>query len=84
MSERISMLLPGVAVHLYRSPQGLAKAFSEMDRITAEWEVRAARGECSWVCADCCVTFEHGMPDKCVHGHQKCTDIIQWNKENAR
>lgn len=47
------------------------------------WELKAARGECSWICSDCSMTFYEGMPDKCEHGHQSCTDIIQRDKEEA-
>lgn len=60
-----------------------ATTLSEMDRITREWEEKAARGECAWICADCCGTFPEGMPDGCQHGIQRCTDIIQWNKRAA-
>jgi hypothetical protein len=59
------------------------KPISAMDKVTREWEMRAARGECSWVCADCCSTFPAGMPDACDHGHQNCTDIIQRDKRAA-
>lgn len=48
-----------------------------LDEATHAWEMRAARGECAWVCADCCMTFPNGMPDKCGHGQQWCTDILQ-------
>jgi hypothetical protein len=54
-----------------------------MDQITHAWTMKAARGECPWVCADCCVTFPQGMPDACAHGHQACTDIITRDKLNA-
>lgn len=55
-----------------------------MDEVTREWEAKAARGECSWVCSDCCVTFTAGMPDECPHGDKRCTDIIKRDKEEAR
>ena len=61
----------------------LSKTISAMDKHTREWEMRAARGECSWVCADCCCTFAEGMPDACAHGIQTCTDIIKRDKANA-
>lgn len=57
--------------------------FAALDKATAEWEARAARGECAWVCADCCMTFPSGMPDACEHGHQSCTDIIKHTKAVA-
>jgi len=56
--------------------ENLQDVVSEMDRVTREWTDRAARGECSWVCSDCCYTFKDGMPDACEHGNQWCTDII--------
>lgn len=75
MSEK--PMLPGVVVfHGQPSDTQLAA----LDAATREWEMQAARGECSWVCADCCVTFPKGMPDACEHGHQSCTDIIQRDK----
>lgn len=57
--------------------------FDGLNKATREWEMRAARGECGWVCADCCCTFPKGMPDACEHGHQYCTDIIQRDKREA-
>lgn len=59
------------------------EAISAMDKATHEWEMRAARGECSWICADCSMTFPEGMPAACAHGHQACTDIIQRDKRVA-
>lgn len=56
-------------------------AATEMMR---DWADRAARGECGWICPDCCCSFPEGMPDKCEHGHQGCTDIIQRDKQNAK
>lgn len=56
---------------------------SEMDRATREWADKAARGECAWICSDCCCTFNDGMPDKCLHGLQQCTDIIARDKLRA-
>lgn len=58
-------------------------AIEVMNKATNEWTRRAARGECSWVCPDCCSTFPNGMPDACEHGHQECTDIIQRDKRCA-
>lgn len=53
------------------------KQLASLDQQTREWEMKAARGECPWVCADCSVTFPLGMPSSCEYGHQSCTDIIQ-------
>lgn len=60
------------------------KQLESLDQRTREWEMKAARGECSWICADCCVTFPEGMPNACTHGHQSCTDIIQRDLRAAR
>ena len=59
------------------------KVLSHMDKITNEWTMQAARGECGWICSDCCVSFPRGMPDACEHGHQGCTDIITRDKKCA-
>lgn len=56
---------------------------SQMDVLTREWTMRAARGECGWVCSDCCYTFNEGMPDECCHGNVRCTEIIQRDKLTA-
>lgn len=74
---------PGIFVAVTKSDDELAAAISAMDKATQEWTMRAARGECAWVCADCCCTFNEGMPDACAHGHQSCTDIIKRDKEQA-
>lgn len=55
-----------------------------MDTMFNEWTLRAARGECGWICADCCQSFPAGMPDECCCGHQSCTDIITRDKQEAR
>ncbi|WP_322997903.1 hypothetical protein [Castellaniella sp.] len=60
------------------------ETFSALDRATHDWEMRAARGECAWICADCCMGFPDGMPTECPHGHQSCTDIINRDKELAQ
>jgi len=64
--------------------QNIEAAIDTMDKATRDWEIQAARGDCSWVCSDCCVSFPDGMPDACVHGHQSCTDIIHRDKRQAR
>jgi hypothetical protein len=65
------------------SGKELEQHIQALDKATSEWTLQAARGECSWVCSDCCVTFPDGMPDACVHGHQSCTNIIQRDKRDA-
>jgi hypothetical protein len=59
------------------------EALADLNKATRDWEMRAARGECGWICADCCASFSNGMPDACTHGHQSCTDIIQRDKRQA-
>lgn len=59
-------------------------ALDAATEMTRDWENRAARGECGWICPDCCCSFPGGMPDKCEYGHQGCTDIIQRDKQNAK
>ena len=54
-----------------------------LDNLTNEWTLRAARGECGWICSDCCMSFPDGMPDECAHGVQSCTDIIKLDKQIA-
>ena len=64
--------------------EALGGTLDAMDKMFRDYTERAARGECSWVCADCCCTFPDGMPDACLHGHQGCTDIITRDKANAK
>lgn len=73
-------MIPGIKIFV---GEPTAAQLAEMDKATQEWEMRAARGECGWICSDCCVSFPFGMPDACEHGHQGCTDIIQRNKAEA-
>ncbi|WP_288649707.1 hypothetical protein [Pseudomonas sp. UBA5568] len=61
----------------------LPEYISALDQATRDWTDRAARGECPWVCADCCYTFKEGMPDQCCHGLQECTEIIKRDKLRA-
>lgn len=72
-----------VAVTDERKPEQLAAVISHMDKVTQEWTMRAARGECGWICADCCVSFPEGMPDACEHSHESCTAIIERDKAAA-
>lgn len=57
--------------------------FAQMNAATNNWTARAARGECGWMCSDCCQSFPNGMPDECCYGHQSCTDIIARDKRAA-
>ena len=54
-----------------------------MDEAMRVWTNQAARGECGWVCADCCGTDNRGMPPECLHGQQFCTDINQRDRKSA-
>jgi hypothetical protein len=58
-------------------------AIDEMNRKTRDWTMRAARGECGWVCADCSYSFPDRMPDQCAHGDERCTKIIARDKAAA-
>jgi hypothetical protein len=71
---------PGIAV-----VQGYPSeaTFKAMDKFMDEWTNKAARGECGWVCPDCCSSWPDGMPDACDHGHESCTKLIQRDKRNA-
>ena len=60
-----------------------SKTLEAMNKVTNEWTMQAARGECAWICSDCCISFPDGMPDACVHGSQWCTDIIARDKVDA-
>ena len=64
--------------------ESLGETIEAMNKATQEWETRAARGECGWICSDCCCNFPDGMPDACPHGHQRCTDILMRDKTEAR
>jgi len=67
---------------LFANIQG-SSTIELMNEITREWTMKAARNECGWICADCSVSFPDGMPDKCPHNHQGCTEIIRRDKYNA-
>ncbi|WP_349573099.1 hypothetical protein [Azotobacter salinestris] len=74
----------GYKINVAVIPKGQEEAFiEEMNKSTREWTDRASRGECGWVCADCCGYDPNGMPDECFHGHQQCTEIIQRDKRKA-
>ena len=61
----------------------LADKLDQLNKETKDWTMLSARGECAWVCSDCSCSFEDGMPDQCIHGHQQCTDIIKRDKAEA-
>lgn len=61
----------------------LKVVFAGMNEVMRDYTMRAARGECSWICASCSCSEQSGMPDECMHGHQDCTDIITRDKKAA-
>lgn len=61
----------------------LDKHIEGMNASMRQWTDQSARGECGWICADCCCSDPKGMPDECFHGHQRCTDIIRRDKLRA-
>ena len=71
-------IFPGVFVSAGVTP----KFLDDLNKATQDWTMRAARGECEWICSDCC-SSESGMPDECFHGNQWCTDIIKRDKREA-
>ena len=69
---------------LFVSPiEDNSQLLNELDQITRDWTYKAARGECSWICSDCSCSFSEGMPNECPHGHERCTQIIQRDKNQA-
>lgn len=58
-------------------------SLAAMNKSTRDWELRAARGECGWICADCLQTAPEGMPDKCLMDQDRCTELIQRDKREA-
>ena len=61
----------------------ISEFVSEMDKATRDWTAKAARGECGWICSDCCMSDPQGMPDACFHKNERCTEIIQRDKRDA-
>ena len=71
---------PGIVI----AEGGVSKQFlSALDKATNAWTMRAARGECEWICSGCCTSDHRGMPDECFHGNADCTRIIQRDKAAA-
>jgi hypothetical protein len=81
--EESRVEIPGIAIAKAENHQQLKEAISSMDLVTQDLFDKAARGECAWICPDCCVSFPEGMPDECPHKHQGCTDIIKNDKDRA-
>ena len=81
MADKQIQIFPGVFIAPANG--SLADTLSAMDKAMLDYTMVAARGECSWVCADCSVTFPAGMPDACLHGFQACTDIITRDKADS-
>lgn len=61
----------------------LDEAIKSADAVTKAAFAKAARGECAWICPDCCVVFPDGMPDACAHGLPDCTACLMRDKEAA-
>ena len=55
----------------------------DMNVAMNEYTMKAARGECGWICSDCGASCSTGMPDACIGGVQTCTDIIIRDKAIA-
>lgn len=71
-------------VQISSMPEGDLPAHIErMNAEMREYTARAARGECSWICSDCCMSESNGMPDKCIIGCERCTAIIKRDKREA-
>jgi hypothetical protein len=56
---------------------------TQLDKETQEYMLSAARGEVPWFCPDCGASFQAGMPDKCIYGHESCNALIRRDKEQA-
>lgn len=73
-------MIPGIFV-----TQKVDDAFLDsLNKATREWEAKAAKCECGWICASCCVSFPNGMPNACEHGDEGCTKIIMKWKEHVK
>lgn len=70
-------------MHIFFSDRS-KESISKLDEATRELEMRAARGECPWVCSDCGILFKDGMPDECDIGRRECTEIIRRDKSSAK
>ncbi|AEC22258.1 hypothetical protein PT7_P022 (plasmid) [Pusillimonas sp. T7-7] len=78
MSDKITF--PGVIVSVGMPTE---ETFAALNKATYEWEMRAARGECGWICSRCCSHFPEGMPDTCPHAANGCDEILQRDKREA-
>lgn len=58
-------------------------ALEKANAAMRDYTMRAARGECEWICSGCGASDVAGMPDACFHGQQECTDIIKRDKARA-
>lgn len=72
--------MPGIFISAGLPDAGFMDA---LNKATYEWEMKAARGECEWICSDCCGYFPDGMPYACQHGIDSCTRIIERVKRDA-
>jgi hypothetical protein len=63
--------------------ENFTEAIPAIEKSFRDLAAKAARGECEWVCPDCCSKFSKGMPDECAHGQKGCTDLIRRDKNEA-
>ena len=73
----------GILIATTEKESQAAGAMSAVDSSTNKWFDAAARGECGWICPDCCISAPKGMPDECMVGCQRCTEIIKRDKARA-
>lgn len=72
-------MIPGIVVTDAATP----KFMDALNKATHDWTMRAARGECGWICSSCCGSSDSGMPDECFYGDKTCNDIIKRDKLQA-
>ena len=73
----------GILIVTTNTAGDIAATISAADSVTNKWFDAAARGECGWICPDCCISAPKGMPDECMVGCQRCTEIIKRDKARA-
>jgi hypothetical protein len=82
----MSVILFGIALKDIHKGEVVSESdLAPLNQSTRDWEMRAARGECAWICSSCCVTFPEGMPDRCPHSDDNgCTDLIKRDRAEAQ
>lgn len=58
----------------------------QLDEATNAWFMAAARGECGWICPDCCMSDPKGMPTVCLCNPdmESCNKILARDHAEAR